>query len=230
MPTALITGASRGIGRELAVQLCAAGWRVMAGCRTPVSTDLPERVERYSLDTADHASINALAATLAGTPIDVVINNAGSYGPQGFPDGQHYQTFGTTDYVIWADIIHINLFGPMKMAEAFVEHIAASDRKLIVNMSSDLGSVANNTQGGSYAYRTSKAALNMLTKGLSIDLARRGISVISMAPGWTRTELGGSMAPLSTEESVAGQLKVIDGLKATDTGRFVNYRGDDVTW
>jgi NAD(P)-dependent dehydrogenase (short-subunit alcohol dehydrogenase family) len=224
MPTALITGASRGIGAEYVCQLRAKGWRVIAAMREPQGNDA------VRLDTADHASIDALATKLAGTPIDLLLNNAGSYGPQGFPDGQHYQAFGTTDYAIWADIMRVNLFGPMKMVEAFADHVAASDRKLVVNMSSDLGSVANNTHGGSHAYRTSKTALNMLTRVLSIDLAPRGITVVSMAPGWTRTELGGSMAPLSVEESVAGQIAVIEGLDAKDSGRFVNLRGEDVSW
>jgi NAD(P)-dependent dehydrogenase (short-subunit alcohol dehydrogenase family) len=224
MPTALITGASRGIGAEYVRQLRAKGWRVIAAMRTPKGDD------SVPLDTADHASIDALAAHLAGVAVDLLVNNAGSYGPQGFPDGQHYQAFGTTDYDVWADILRVNLFGPMKMVEAFAAHLEASDRKLVVNMSSDLGSVANNAHGGSHAYRTSKTALNMLTKGLSIDLAPRGITVVSMAPGWTRTELGGSMAPLSVEDSVAGQIAVIEGLGAADSGRFVNLRGEDVSW
>lgn len=224
MPTALITGASRGIGQALTSAFRAKGWRVIAAMRDPQGPDA------VPLDTADHASIDALAASLAGTPIDLLINNAGSYGPQGFPDGQHYQAFGTADYDIWAEIMRVNLFGPMKMIEAFADHLAASEHRLVVNMSSDLGSVANNSYGGSHAYRTSKTALNMLTKGLSIDLKTRGITVVSMAPGWTRTELGGSMAPLSVAESVGGQVAVIEGLTAADTGRFVNYLGADVAW
>lgn len=230
MPTALITGASRGIGRELAARLAERGWHVIAGCRDPERAGLPEGIETHRLDTADHASIDALAAKLRGTPFDLLVNNAGSYGPQGFPDGQRYQAFGATDYAVWADVMRVNLFGPMKMVEAFADHLAASERKLVVNMSSDLGSIANNAHGGSHAYRTSKAALNMLTKGLSVDLASRGITVVSLAPGWTRTELGGSMAHLSVEESVAGQIAVIERLKAKDSGRFVNLRGEDVDW
>jgi NAD(P)-dependent dehydrogenase (short-subunit alcohol dehydrogenase family) len=224
MPTALITGASRGIGRELVRQLRAKSWRVIAGTRQPQDAD------SVALDAADPDSIAALAATLADTPIDLLVNNAGTYGPQGFPDGQHYQAFGTTDYAVWTDVLRVNLMGPMRMVEAFAAHLAASYRKLVVNMSSDLGSIANNAHGGSHAYRTSKAALNMLTKGLSLDLAARGITVVSMAPGWTRTELGGNMAPLSVEESVAGQIAVIEGLGPEDSGRFVNLRGEDVAW
>jgi len=230
MPTALITGASRGIGRELACRLSDKGWRVLAGCRSPDDADLPEAVERHLLDTADYASIDALAARLTGVPIDLLVNNAGSYGPQGFPDGQTYQAFGTIDYAVWADVLRVNLFGPMKMAEAFADHLAVSERKLIVNMSSDLGSVANNSFGGSHAYRTSKAALNMLTKGLSIDLAPRGITVVSMAPGWTRTKLGGAMAPLSVEESVTGQIAVFERLSIADSGRFLNHEAAEVSW
>jgi NAD(P)-dependent dehydrogenase (short-subunit alcohol dehydrogenase family) len=224
MSTALVTGASRGIGAEYVRQLRAKGWQVIAAMRDPQCEGA------IRLDTADHNSIDALAAKLAGTPIDLLLNNAGSYGPQGFPEGQQYQAFGTTDYAVWADIMRVNLFGPMKMVEAFAPHLEASDRKLVVNMSSDLGSVENNAHGGSHAYRTSKSALNMLTRGLSIDLVSRGITVVSMAPGWTRTELGGSMAPLSVEESVEGQIAVIEGLGPKDSGRFVNLRGDDVSW
>ncbi len=239
MPSVLITGANRGIGFEHVRQFAARGWRVLACCRRPdLATELQALssddglVSIHKMDVADFGQVAETAYQLRTSPIDVLINNAGSYGPKGVPEGMAYQKFGGVDYAIWADILRINLMGAMKVTECFVEHVARSDRKLILMMSSELGSIADNRKAGqTYAYRTSKAALNMLSKGLSLDLADRSISVIALAPGWVRTDMGGkSIATYSPEESVAAQQTLIDGLTPADSGKFLNLHGEELPW
>lgn len=240
MRTVLITGANRGIGFEHARQYAKDGWRVIACCRQPNAAPELEslrhafrnQVQVLALDVSNRAAIDAMATSLAGDSIDLLINNAGSYGPQGIPDGIAYQRLGSIDYSIWEDILRINVLGAMKMTEAFLPQVERSSRKLVVMMSSDLGSVTNNIKPGqSYCYRSSKAALNMVTKGLSLDLKARGVTVVAMAPGWVRTDMGGKgIADLEPHDSVAAQRKVFEALTVADTGRFLNYRGEDVAW
>jgi NAD(P)-dependent dehydrogenase (short-subunit alcohol dehydrogenase family) len=235
--TWLVTGANRGIGLEYARQIAAAGDRVIATARKPDSasalatlqSEFPDQLRIEELDTGDGRSIAALAERLAGMPIDVLVNNAGLYGGSWSTDSQR-QTPLAMDYDLWEEIMKVNVMGPFRMVVALLPNLAASDRKLVVNMSSDLGSIANNRQGQSHAYRSSKAALNMVTRGLSVDLAGQGISVISMAPGWTKTDLGGTDAEWETADSVSRQLDVINGIGAGQNGTFVNLLGQQVAW
>ncbi len=230
MPTALITGAGRGIGLAFARAFAADGWRVHACCRHPdkagdlaaLSADSAGAVGLHRLDVTDGLQVAGLARELADEAIDVLVNNAGVMGPR--------TGFGETDYGAWLPVFAVNTLAPMRMAERFVEHLARSERRLIVNISSYMGSLGDNTSGGAYIYRSSKAALNMVSKSLSIDLAPRGVSVIVFHPGWVRTDMGGSSAPLTPEQSVAGMRAVMDRLKPKDTGRFFNYDGSDVPW
>ena len=229
-----ITGANRGIGLEHARQALAAGETVIAGVRDPdgasdlrrLGDDLPGTLRVEPVDTGSESSIAAFAARLAGTPIDVLVNNAG-ISRAAWPGGG----IDPADlvYANWEETLRINLFGPFAVTLALRENLAAA-RGIVVMMSSDLGSVANNTMGGSYAYRCSKSGLNMITKGLSIDLKADGITVMAMAPGWVRTDLGTPAAMWSVEDSVAGQRKVIAGLTPADSGRFINLKGESVAW
>ncbi len=239
MQTILVTGANRGIGFELARQYLAQGAEVLACCRDPEKAqDLMELGAHYpslgifKADMGDFSSLEALAHSLRSKKIDLLINNAGSYGPKGIPEGMSYQAFGAVDYQIWTEILRTNIQAPLRMAELFVENVAASTGKTIVMMSSELGSIAGNTSAGqSYSYRSSKAALNMVTKGLALDLAARGIKVVAMAPGWVRTDMGGrDIAALSPMESVAGQISVLAGLQLEDSGTFIDYRGARLPW
>jgi NAD(P)-dependent dehydrogenase (short-subunit alcohol dehydrogenase family) len=234
--TWLITGANRGIGLEFARQLTAAGDRVVAIVRDPgsatqlntlASAQAGLDIEQADMD--DRASIEALAERLNGTPIDILFNNAGLYGGS-WDNASHRQSAGSMDYMLWEQIMRVNVMAPFQMIQALLPNLLLGQRKLVVNMSSDLGSIANNLQGQSYAYRSSKAALNMVTKGLSVELAGDGVTVVAMAPGWTQTDLGGTQAHWSVEDSVANQRKVIAGLTASDSGRFVNLLGQDVPW
>jgi NAD(P)-dependent dehydrogenase (short-subunit alcohol dehydrogenase family) len=225
VPTILITGANRGIGLELTHSFAKDGWRVHACCRDPQGAgelrEIDGTVTVHRLDVTDGTMVAGLAQELAGEPIDILFNNAGVYGPQ--------TGFGQTDYDAWAPVLSANAFAPLRMAECFVEHVARSERKLILNMSSLMGSIAD-CGGGSYIYRVSKAALNMITKTLSADLAGRGITVVAFHPGWVQTDMGGRHAPVSTRDSVRGLRKIIGGLTAKDNGGFFAYDGRTLPW
>ena len=226
MPTVLMTGANRGLGLEFARSYATDGWRVHACCRHPEKAKALKAVEGdlvvHKLDITDGLRVAGLARELADDAIDVLLNNAGVYGPR--------SGFGETDFDDWLDVLKINTIAPLRMAERFVEHVARSERKLIVSISSGMGSIAMNDAGGHYPYRASKAALNMVVKGLSAELAARGIIAVALSPGWVQTDMGGPNADLTPEESVAGMRAVIDGLTPDDTGRFFNYQSEDRPW
>lgn len=237
METWLITGANRGIGLEYVKQLLDRGRRVIAAARDPeAAEELSQAKVRYNvalsieqLDTGCSRSISSLADRLGPTPIDVVVNNAGLYGGSWDTDAGR-QTPLSMDYVLWAEIHKVNVMGPFLTTMSLLPQLKLGSRRLVVNMSSDLGSITNNNQGQSHAYRSSKAALNMLTKGLSIDLAQHRIMMISMAPGWTKTDLGGQNAEWTTRDSVGNQLGVLDRLTPEDNGKFLNLLGESVPW
>ena len=226
MPTVLITGANRGIGLEFARQYAEAGYRVHAACRAPGSADalasLGERVTLHALDVTDHAGIEALAAGLENEAIDIVINNAGIYGKA--------QEFGKIDYASWQEVMRVNTLAPLKMAECFLPHLEAGKMKTIASLTSRMGSIADNSAGGVYIYRSSKAALNAAARSLALDLAPRGITVIVFHPGWVKTDMGGPGALIDAETSVAGMRAVIEGAGPKDSGRFFAYDGAEVPW
>ncbi|MBM3515492.1 MAG: SDR family oxidoreductase [Alphaproteobacteria bacterium] len=232
MPTVLITGANRGLGLEFVRQYCEAGWNVIATCRDPKTAgDLAALDQKYpslnvhALDVADFGAIDRLAADLKGRPIDVLLNNAGIFGPKPLGDNDPRQTFGHMDYGIWAQVLRINTMAPMKMAEAFIDHIAASKQKKFVAISSIEGSIAR-AKGRIYAYKTSKTALNMVIKNLAMDLAPRGVITAAFCPGWVKTRMGGDTAPLEAPPSIAGIRRVVDELTPENSGRFWLYTGE----
>ena len=204
MPSTLITGANRGLGLEFARQYLANGWRVYGACRNPSSASelsrladtCDHKIRVIGLDVTDLASVKSAAARLDGQAIDLLLNNAGVGGPRG-------QTIGNIDYVAWEKVLDVNTMGPMRISEAFVDHVARSKRKLIVTLTSGMGSIADNTSGGSFAYRSSKAAVNMVMRSLAIDLAPRGITCVVVNPGWVQTDMGGPNANLTPAESIA---------------------------
>jgi NAD(P)-dependent dehydrogenase (short-subunit alcohol dehydrogenase family) len=236
MPTVLVTGANRGLGLEFTRQYCDAGWQVIATCRDPAGAAELQALrsqhpglEIEALDVGDFATIDALAARLAGRPMDVLLNNAGVFGPKPGAEQDLRQNFGSMDYEVWTEVLRVNLMAPMKMAEAFVDHVAASAQKKIVAISSTEGS-SPNAKGGIYAYRTSKAALNMLMQNLAPDLAPRGIVTAAFCPGWIRTRMGGPRAPLEAPPSIAGLRRVIDGLTPENSGKFWLWTGERLPW
>jgi NAD(P)-dependent dehydrogenase (short-subunit alcohol dehydrogenase family) len=238
MPTVLLTGASRGIGLEFALQYAGDGWKVHACCRNPAAAQelagiaeaASGRVQIHRLDVADFHAIDELADSLDSTAIDVLINNAGTFGRFPFALSSAEQAFGRSDYHDWADVYRVNVFAPMKMAEAFVDHVASSEQKKLVTVSSIMGSIGANSYGGYYVYRSSKTAVNSLMKCLAIDLASRGISVLPLHPGWVRTDMGGADADVDVETSVSGLREVIAGVTMSDSGRFLDYLGAEIPW
>ena len=232
MNTLLITGANRGIGLEFCKQYATAGWRVLACCRDPHQADAlkqlaarhPDLIHPYALTVTDHAQIEQLAHTLADETIDLLINNAGVY------PAADQRGFGQTDYAEWMDAFNINAMAPLKMAEVFVQHIARSKLKLIVTITSQMGSIDDNGSGGSYLYRSSKAAANMVVKSLSIDLKEKGITAVAFNPGWVKTDMGGPNAMIPVEQSVSDMRKVIAGLSLAETGKFIGNDGLIIPW
>ncbi len=230
MPTVLITGANRGIGLALARGYAAEGWQVHGCCRNPdrakdlkaLQAQAGDRLAIHRLDVTDGLKVANLARELAQESIDLLINNAGVSGPR--------SGFGETDYDRWQPVFAVNSFAPLRMAERFVEQVARSERKLIVNISSIMGSIAENAGTKSIIYRASKAALNQVSKSLAVALGPRGITVILFHPGWVSSDMGGSEAPVTPEDSAAGMRAVIDGVTAEDNGRFFNYEGEELPW
>jgi NAD(P)-dependent dehydrogenase (short-subunit alcohol dehydrogenase family) len=229
MASVLITGANRGIGLELARQYAADGWRVHACCRNPAGADALVAALKghdalvHPLDVTDAAAIAALRATLEHEPIDVLINNAGIIG------GQH-QALGDIDYDVWEQTIRTNVFAPYRVAEALVDLVAAGERRIIANVSSLMGSIADNSSGGRYIYRSSKTALNMVVVNLAQDLAEQGITVLAFHPGWVKTDMGGPNATVTPHESAAGMRKVIAEAGLDQSGGFFNYDGRVLAW
>lgn len=239
MPTVLVTGAARGLGLEFVRQYAAAGWRVLGCVRSPagagelaaLAADPGGRVTAHALDVADAGSVAALARALRDVPVDVLLNNAGTMGAQSFAtSGLAVQRFAHSDYPDWEQMFRVNVLGPMRVTEALVENVAASERKVVATLTSVVGSIARNTSGGMYAYRSTKAAANAIMKSMGLDLAPRGIVAVAVHPGWAKTEMGGPNAPLSPADSVAGVRRVIDGLTPACAGRFWQYDGTELPW
>ena len=225
MPSTLITGANRGLGFEFARHYLADGWQVYAACRDPASASELRRLaeDKLAMDLTDPASIRAAATELDGQAIDLLLNNAGIIGPRG-------QTIGNIDYEAWAEVLAVNTMGPMRVSEAFVEHVASSERKLIVTLTSGMGSIADNTSGGSIVYRSSKAAVNMVVRSLTIDLAPRGITCVVVNPGWVRTDMGGPNASLEPSESISALRRLIATFGPEQSGKFFNHTGREYPW
>ena len=236
MPHVFITGANRGLGLEHARQYATQGWQVTVTARDPkAATDLQVLRERHGdavrivpLDVTDHPAVEALAEQLDGTPIDILINNAGTFGPAGAPEGMAYQSLANMDYVIWRELLEINLLAPFKIAVALRPNLLAGEQRLLVMMSTGLASITENLGGGAYAYRSSKAGLNILARGMAAEW--QDLIVIAMSPGWCRTDLGGPDAPIDPVDSVRAQQALFARLGSADTGRFIDMDGETVPW
>ncbi len=231
MPTVLITGANRGLGFEFAQQYAAAGWQVFATCRDPANANQLQklkdatgiRVTVVALDVTDAGSIRDAALRLREAAIDVLINSAGIGGARG-------QTTGNVDYESWSRVLDVNAMGPLRVTEAFSDHLARSERRLVITITSGMGSLADNTSGGSIAYRSSKAAVNMVMRSAAIDLASRRINCVLINPGWVKTDMGGPGARLTPEESVTAMRRLIDAFGPADSGKFYHYDGSEYPW
>ena len=228
MPTALVTGSNRGLGLEYVRQLSAAGWQVIATCRDPARADelarLAEEPRRaiviHRLDVTDPEQIRALDKDLVTPAIDLLLANAGvNVGYEEPVTPEHF------DYVMRG-----NVLGPLLLAQAFAPRVEASEKRLIVYISSRMGSIATIESGGALLYRASKAALNAGMRTLSFQLKPRRITIVSMHPGWVRTDMGGSGADLAPDKSVADMLRVISRLTPADSGHLFNHSGEELPW
>lgn len=235
-PTVLITGSNRGIGLAFAKYYAEQGWNVLATCRKPESADdlkalqeVHPNIHIEQLDVTDHARIDALAEKYREQPVDLLVNNAAILGT--LPE----QKVGGLDFELFQQVMAVNVYGPLKMSEAFADHVAASDQKKIVALSSGLGSVAmTGKMPGFYYYRISKTGLNMAMRGLRTDLRDRGIIVALIAPGMVGTQLladsGWTGKSLTPDESVAGMTQIIAGLTLEDKGTITNTDGKTIPW
>ena len=228
--TILITGANRGIGLELIRQFSEDGWQVLACCRSPedaealkVLTSEYSKLEIFPLDVTNYDQLAALSLQLKDRPIDILLSNAGIYGPRG-------TAFGEVDAAAWRQVLEVNTIAPLMLAQAFIEQVAISRQKLVAVISSKMGSIADNSSGGSYIYRTSKTALNQVVKSIAKDVEGRDISAISLHPGWVRTEMGGSNGEIDVHESAAGLKQVLTGATHTQSGHFFNFDGSEIPW
>ena len=233
MPTVFITGANRGLGFGFARCYLEFGWHVIATCRDPEKAKelkgLDGNLDIYALDVIDHDAIDVLAKKLMDQPIDVLINNAGILGSPRFEKGGPGQRFGEMDYAGFRQVLEVNTLAPLKMVEAFVEHVAASTQRKIVTMSTAMGSLALMEQGF-IAYRTSKAAVNAIMRNIAIDLKQKGIVSIHFHPGWVKTDMGTDEAPLELHESIHGLINQIEKLDHTCHACFRNYEGEEIPW
>lgn len=229
MSSILITGANRGLGLEFARQYAADGYRVFACARklgeARALHELSSKhasVTVHGLDVSDARSVEALARELRDESLDIVLNNAGWMGPK-------RQHLGSIDYEGMLQTFAVNTLGPLRVAEALVEQVARSEQKLLIAITSGMGSIADSS-GGSYAYRASKAALNMSFHNLALDLKARGIIAFVINPGWVKTDMGGASAPLMPEASISAMRKIFAGMTLADSGTFMDYKGGTYPW
>jgi NAD(P)-dependent dehydrogenase (short-subunit alcohol dehydrogenase family) len=227
----LITGANRGIGLEMVKYAMQQGWRVFACCRNPHTADNLFNIAKLSngqisvhiADMLELATLQALAYELRNDPIDILVNNAGIYGSDN-------NKFGAVDVSSWLQAFQVNCVAPLKMVEALSAQLLMGRQKLVACMSSKMGSMADNSYGNSYIYRSSKAALNAVVKSLSIDLKEQGIITVALHPGWVKTDMGGPDAEITTRESVELLFSHLLILTIEDSGRFIDIDGSDIPW
>ena len=224
MATWLVTGANRGIGLQFARTLSARGERVVGTARRPErAAELAQTGARVEvLDVGDDASVAALAKSLAGQPLDVLVLSAaiGEAGP-------------AVDRLVAVDVertLNVDAVGAVRVTTALLPNLRAGKRRTIVALSSGLGSIDRNSEGGWIAYRMAKAALNMFVRSAASELARERFLCVLIDPGWVRTDMGGRGATLTPEESVEAMLRSIERLGPSDSGRFIDRRGRDVPW
>lgn len=232
MPSILVTGSNRGLGLEWVRQYATLGWRVYATCRYPEQAqDLSKlagqhgNLSIHQLDVTKHKHIQLLARELQDTPLDIVVNNAGVFFERWGTD-----KLGKIIYGKWQESFNVNTLGAVRVTEALRYNLARSDRRLVVTISSHMGSIAETETANDYAYRSSKAALNTVMKGMVYELGPLGIGILLVHPGWVRTRMGGSLGRFSTEESVNNMRKLVDSFRPEDSGCFYRYDGVIIPW
>lgn len=225
--TYLITGASRGIGLRFVRVLAARGDSAIAAARSPEhAADLRSirgQVRIVPLDVSDPESIADLPRHIGDAPIDVLINNAGIA-------SRESKTLRALNAAELAGVLMVNAIAPMLVAQSLAPALRRGGRKTIVQITSQLGSIANNAGGSSYGYRASKTALNQFNRSLANELRPEGFTCVAIHPGWVKTDMGGAGADLTVEQAVDHMLRVIDALTPDRTGAFLNYDGSPLPW
>jgi NAD(P)-dependent dehydrogenase (short-subunit alcohol dehydrogenase family) len=226
MTTILITGAARGIGHALCADALRRGWSVIGSVREDAAAKALEaefaaQFKALVFDVTDADAIARAAASL-DRPIDVLINNAGIIGPE-------RQSALDMDFDGFAETLAVNVLAPLRIAQAFLPHLKRSDGPRLMTISSGMGSMSY-AKSDHLAYRASKAAVNKVTQGLASDLQRFGIAVVSIHPGWVRTDMGGRGADIEAAESAKGILDIAEKLELAGTGMFLRYDGSQMAW
>lgn len=231
LKTILITGANRGLGLEFVNQLSSQGSQIIASCRDPEHADVLQQWAKsrknlsiHKLDVSDDRNIIALANELRDTPLDWIINNAGISGEAGV-------TVGNIKRDNFLNVFNVNCLSALKVSEAFLPHLYKGQDKLVVNISSQLSSISENQRGRSYAYRSSKAALNCVMRAFALDVEQDGIKVMLLHPGWVRTQLGGPDASIDVQTSVSGMLNIIEKYKNNGHAEVLrSYNDQTIGW
>lgn len=230
----LITGASRGLGLEFTRQYLEAGDNVIATVRaasdqTPLQAlkaRFGDQLTLVTLDVTDQQSIKALAQQLPNQPIDILINNAGIYGPK-----NEREYLANLELELWQDILVTNTISPLLVTSALLPNLRTGTLKKVIFISSAYASITTaKATNGSYYYASSKAGLNMTVKKLSDELADEGFTCVAISPGWVKTDMGGQAADLTPEESITRVRTIIDRLTPDDNGRFFGSQGHEMPW
>ena len=228
MSTVLITGANRGLGYEFVKQYSENGFEVLACCRNRNNAkelkelaETSNKIKVYELDVGNVKAIKSLSQQLQNEKIDVLINNAGIY---------RSSTVGNINYDEWIESFKVNTIAPYQIVENFLNQIINGDLKKVVSITSKMGSIDDNTSGGSYIYRSSKTALNSMMRSLTHDLKNQGIATLTLHPGWVRTDMGGPGGWIDSFESVQGMIKQIDKLTLDNSGTYLDYAGKSINW
>ena len=222
MPTVLITGAGRGLGREFARQYAADGWTVIATASQPEKAAGPG-IEVHRLAVTDAGGIAALAAGLQGRAIDLLINNAGINPPR------DRQTLETMDFAAWSETMAVNVLAPFRLLQALLHNLRAAPAARAITITSRMGSLSE-MSAGAIAYRTSKAAVNAAMRGAALDTATRGIIIANYHPGWVQTDMGGPSATLTVPESITALRAAFARLTPADSGGYFDYDGSKIPW
>ncbi len=228
-PQALIAGANRGIGLGIVRELLARGWKVIATARQPdqasalrdLSTSHPGQVDIRALDMNDPAGIDAFAAGLRGRALDLLLVNAGVSGPA-------HRSASAATAAETGDLMYTNAIAPIRLSRLLADQVT-SGAGVLAFTSSVMGSVALNP-GGHELYRASKAALNSLTRGLWGEVKGRNITVLTLHPGWVRTDMGGPSAAVSVEDSARGMTEVMLANRGKHEHLFLDYTGKSIDW
>tara|TARA_Y100001960_G_scaffold102242_1_gene109931 strand:- start:3 stop:719 length:717 start_codon:yes stop_codon:yes gene_type:complete len=235
--TVFITGASRGLGLELARQFLDAGSCVFAAARVPESNTLQslksvhgDQLQLLALDVTDGEQISKTVASLAGQPLHLLINNAGLFLDNPFVGDPGTDCLSTVESNRWLTVFRVNTIAPFMMTRALRANLKAADPGTVVMISAMMGSLTNNQSGGAYSYRSSKAALNAVTVSLATDLAADGTRVVALHPGWLQTEMGGHDAPVDTPTSAKGLRAVMLNIDAKQNGGFFDHTGRPIPW